>query len=601
MMKSISVATVLLFAATAYGDVDLTVKELPPKLKMRPKKAHKKVAQEPKDDKKDEGKDEGNEGEESGDEDKPEEGKPAEAPAPKGNSDLSGVTGSFKPIPTTARDFRERVKFKINAGIQLDNAPADGDFQRGGLALPGGFDNNRAWILGDAVVAAHDIVLPSLGGYFLTGFAFDALGSVDTRTATILPYDQEALAIKAGYAEYNRDDRKANAGGLWLRGGRQFRQDGGALFAYFDGATVGYRTKATELSAFAGQRVALYVNTPKGIEYGATAMYDMKKAMNLPIKLSADFMGLSYTPLIPDPNAIDTGAELGDRTLIDGDTQNRLLLVLTGSSDVTSKGKLEVRARMVDAGQGDGFTLGRAGARFRYNLSPTLLFMGDVEQRQGGDLAYDLAAVSAVDVVNVAEQLGVGLNAPVNATRLGARLDWRKKETEILAFGAAEKASDTPVTTDQRGYLEGGAALAGSPVGSRGAGVWATGQYTYRKYLDGGHDNDQMGSAFGDSSTSGIDQMHEMAVDATLRSSGMKMSARRWRASGGVFYRIYDFSSPYRDVKQEGRGGGRADLNFWFSRDLRLELAAEAAQASAVLAPEIGLMVSARAAMEARF
>jgi len=597
MMKSISVATVLLFAATAYGDVDLTVKELPPKLNMRPKKAHKKVAQEPKDDKKDEGKDEG---EESGDEEKPDEGKPAEAPAPAGNNDLSGVTGSFKPIPTTARDFRERVKFKINAGIQLDNSPADGDFQRGGLALPGGFDNNRAWILGDAVVAAHDIVLPSLGGYFLTGFAFDALGGVDTRTATILPYDQEALAIKAGYAEYNRDDRKANSGGMWLRAGRQFRQDGGALFAYFDGATIGYRMKSVELSAFAGQRVALYVNTPKGIEFGTTAMYDMK-SINLPIKLSADFMGLRYTPLVPDPNAIDTGAELGDQTLIDGDAQNRLLLVLTGSSDITSKGKLEVRARMVDAGQGDGFALGRAGARLRWNLSPTLLFMGDVEQRQGGDLAYDLAAVSNVDVVNVAEQLGVGLAAPVDSTRVGARLDWRKKESEILVFGGGEKADKTPVVTDQRGYLEGGAALAGSPVGSRGAGVWATGQYTYRKYLDGGHDNDQMGSAFGDSSTSGIDQMHEMAVDATLRSSGMKMSARRWRASGGVFYRIYDFSSPYRDVKQEGRGGGRGDLNFWFSRDLRLELAFEAAQASAVLAPEIGLMVSARAAMEARF
>jgi len=602
-MKAVSITTLLLFTAAAYGEprgVDLRVKELPPKLKMRPKHQ---VAQQKDKDAGDEKGDE-KEGEEGEEEEKPEgeEKEKAAAPAPKG--DMAGVTGSFKRFPTTVRDLRQRVIFKINAGVQLDNAPANDNFQRGGLALPGDFDDNRAWILGDAVIAAHDIILPSMGGYFLTGFAFDALGAVDTRTATILPYDQEALAIKAGYAEWNRDDRKADAGGPWLRGGRQFRHDGGALFAYFDGVTAGYRNaKGLEASVFGGQRVALYVFTPKGIEYGATASIDLKRMSSIPVRVAADFMGLLYTPLVADPNAIDTGAELGDRTLIDdpNGAQNRLLLVLTGSADVTEKGKLDVRARMVDAGQGGGFTLGRAGARFRYNLSPALLVLADVEQRQGGDLAYDLAAVSNVDVVNVAEQLGVGLNTPVDATRIGARIDWRKKETELLAFAATEQTGDTPANTDQRGYLEGGAGIAGSPVGSRGAGVWVTGQYTYRKYLDGGHDNDGMGTAFGDSSTSGVDQMNEMAVDATLRSSGQKMSQRKWRASGGVFYRIYDFSSPYRDVKQEGRGGGRTDLSFWFSRDLRLQLAAEAAQASAVLSPEIGIMISARAAMEARW
>jgi hypothetical protein len=600
MKGLITIATLLAFAAIAYGDPDvpdLRVKAMPPKLKMRPKvpKKPKSVAQQPAPAEGEEGEAEGEEGEAEGEE------KPAAAPAPA-KDDTSGVSASFKPIPTSARDLKERVIFKINAGVQLDSAPANGEFQRGGLALPDGFADNRAWILGDAVVAAHDIILPSMGGYFLTGFAFDATNSLETRTATISPYDQEALAIKAGYAEWGRDDRKPNASGPWLRGGRQFRHDGGALFAYFDGATAGYRTaKGIEASVFGGQRVALYVTTPKGIEYGATASVDLKKMSDIPVRIAADFMGLNYTPLIPDPNAIDTGAELGDSVLIDGDAQNRLLVVLTGSADVTSKGKLDLRARMVDAGQGDGFALGRAGARLRYNLSPALLFLGDVERRQGTDLAYDLAAVSAVDVVNIAEQLGVGLNAPVDATRIGARLDWRKKETELLAFAATEQASGTPVATDQRGWIEGGVGIAGTPVGSRGAGLWATAQYTYRNYLNGGHDNDQMGSEFGDSSTSGVDQMHEMAVDATLRSSGQKMSQRKWRASGGVFYRIYDFSSPYRDVKQEGRGGGRADLSFWFSRDLRLLLAGEAAQASAVLAREIGIMISARAAMEARW
>ena len=57
-------------------------------------------------------------------------------------------------------------------------------------------------------------------------------------------FDGLGPVIKAGYAEYGRDDVHKDRK-LWLRGGRQFRLDGGAMFAYFDGVTVGANATTT--------------------------------------------------------------------------------------------------------------------------------------------------------------------------------------------------------------------------------------------------------------------------------------------------------------------------------------------------------------------
>ncbi|MBA3394250.1 MAG: hypothetical protein H0T89_16500 [Deltaproteobacteria bacterium] len=514
---------------------------------------------------------------------------------------------SFTPFPTSRRDLAERVTFKLRAGVELDGAAASGESLRGGAALPDQFAEQRSWIVGDAVIGTRDMLLPSLGAYFLTSFQLDATDSFATRTAFVRPYDNDdanSLAIKAGYAEWGRDDRRPDQK-LWLRGGRQFRLDGGALFAYFDGGTIGYRTKGIEASAFGGQRVTLYVDTPRGILFGATAAVDLETLRDIPVKISADYMGL----------AID-GLGVNDEVA----SQTRQLLALAGQYELSKKTRIDVRARLVNSGRdddgdlaSDGFALGRVGARFR-TQSAKLVAIVDLEHRDGGDLAYDLAAPSAVDVVSVARQLGVGLAAPVSATSIAAQLDYRRKDTELLVFARAERpdAADEVRTVDQRGWYEGGLAIAGSPLGNRVGGVYATAQYKLRQYadyascsvrenvgcMDGSDRNDQAFSQFGDTSSSGLDRLHEVAVDATLRSGGR---GARWRFALGAFYRVYDFGSPYIEITDEGRGGGRADLQWWFTRDLRVDVAAELAEASPVLARELGLMSSVRAALEARW
>lgn len=534
---------VALLAAPALADPDLRVQHEPARLRMRPRQ----VAQ-------------------SGG------GTAVASAVPAPASSGAGEVTAFTPIPKTRRDLAEHVIVRVRAGYELDGAATSGEPLRGGAALPDGFSSNRSWIVGDAVLGARDVLVPSMGAYLLSSFQLDAGDSLATRSALVVPGDanDQRIAIKAGYAEWGRDDHRPNQK-LWIRAGRQFRLDGGALFAYFDGATIGYREKAWEASAFAGQRVALYVDTERGVTFGATAAADLKKLRDLPVRVALDYQGLS----------IDTGTE----------TALRGMIALSGTGDVGKRTKIDGRVRLVQDG---GLAVGRIGGRVKYTATENVLVIGDLEQRFGGDLAYDLAAPSAVDVVDVARKLGVGLAAPIDALTLGARVDYRHKDTELLGFARAELAEGTVTTVDQQGWVEGGAAVMLQPV----RGVWATGQYALRQYLLDDAAN-QMGSAFGDTSASGLDRLHELAVDATLRSQGR--SARRWRVGGGAFYRIYDLRTPYVTAAHEGRAGARADVQWWIQRDLHVDVGAEVAQSSPVLARELGALSSIRAAMEARW
>jgi hypothetical protein len=93
--------------------------------------------------------------------------------------------------------------------------------------------------------------------------------------------------------------------------------------------------------------------------------------------------------------------------------------------------------------------------------------------------------------------------------------------------------------------------------------------------------------------------MQQVAVEGTMAGRGKE--GKRWRFSAGGFFRVYDFRTPYREVKNDARAGGRADLQYWFRSDLHLELAGELAQASPTLSRDLGVMSSLRAALEARW
>ena len=474
---------------------------------------------------------------------------------------------SFAPVPTSARDLAERVIVRIRAGYELDSAPASGQTFVGGDSLPSRFAGSRPWLLGDAVLGARDILLPSLGAYFLSSFQFDTSGALPTRTALVVPGDatDQRIAIKAGYAEYGTEDRPGSH--LWLRAGRQYRLDAGAMFAYYDGATIGWKAAAWNVSAFAGQRVALYVDTPAGLELGGTAALDLERAAHVPVQLAADVQAMNVAG------------------------QLRSLVSLGGTSAPTRTMKLDVTVRAIDSGSGLGF--GRADARLRWTPSRSVVLVADAEQRSGGDVAYDLAAPSAVDVVEIAQKLGVGLAAPIDATTLGARADLRRGPYELLAFGRVELPEGTVTAVDQQGWVELGAAASAVL-----AGTWTTAQYKLRRYFLDGNVN-AAGMPFDDTAGTGISTLHELAVDTTWRPSGP--AGRRWHLGGGLFYRIYDLQSPYVAVANDGRAGGRANVQWWLSEALHVEVAGDLAQSDPLLQRQLGVLSSVRAAMEARW
>ena len=521
---------IVLVPAVALAEPDLTLHHAPVKLHMRPPSSKVVVAA---------------------------------APAP-----ATQTEAKFEALPTTTRDLAERVIVRVRAGYELDGAPASGQPLVGGDALPARFSGYRPWILGEAVVGARDILLPSMGAYLLSSFQLDAGNSLPARTALVVPGDatDQRVAIKAGYAEYGTEDKDPDQH-LWLRAGRQYRLDAGAMFAYFDGATIGWKEPAWNVSAFAGSRVALYVDTPTGIEAGATAQVDLQKLRGIPLEVAADVMSLAI------------------------DHQLRSLIALSASSDLSRAAHLDMRARAIDGGTGLGF--GRLEARLRWTPTRELLVIGDAEQRSGGDVAYDLAAPSAVDVVEVAQRLGVGLAAPTNATVLGARADYHEPTYELLAFGRVQIAEGTTTSVDQQGWAELGGAYA-----TLVRGMWTTAQYTLRQYFLDDTAN-MAGSPFGDTAGSGISRLHELALDTTYR--GPAARGRRWRIGGGLFYRLYDVQSPYVQISNDGRAGGRVHVQWWLSRELHAELAGDIAQADPALQRELGALTSIRAAVEAQW
>jgi hypothetical protein len=514
----------------------------------------------------------------------------AESSSP--DDDQNQVKSSFQRVPTSFKDLQERVSFRMSAGYELTSASPSGLPLQGGAPLPPNFADNRQWIVGDIMVGAKDILLPSLGGYFLSSYQFDTTNGLASRSDLVVPGDStgQRFAVKAGYAEYGAETATGDKPAWWVRAGRQFRLDGGAMFAYFDGLTFGYHSKGVQLSVFGGERAVLYVNTPGGLTFGATASIDLDKINGTPLKFSADFMGLK-------PDNISGASTLANAPPAPG---LRDLLQIAAQWDPSKKVAIDARARFVDGGNGFGF--GRAGARFKLTPSPELLVVVDGEQRAGTDLAYDLAAPSQVDIINIARGLGIGIASPINSAMFGARVDWRpaKASAELVAFGRALVPEDKPTLTSQNGWIEAGAAAA-YMLGP----IWTTLQYTFRDYqldatANGGGPTAMPPVAFDNLAGSGISTMHEIALDFILRRSP-KVAGKNLRATIGGFFRVYDVQTPYLTVSSDGRIGGRGDLQYWFTRDLHAGFAAEIAQPSPTFDRDLSVIASARAMMEARW
>jgi hypothetical protein len=196
----------------------------------------------------------------------------------------------------------------------------------------------------------------------------------------------------------------------------------------------------------------------------------------------------------------------------------------------------------------------------------------------------------------------MGISPPVDSTLVGARVDWRKNNHEVLVFGRANAVEGTPTSASQNGWIETGAALAGF-YGS----ISTSAQYTFRDYLldDTANSPPAAGTMcvtcnqFVNAAGSGVIHLQEVALDVTWRNTGR--NGKKTRAAIGGFARVYDLQTPYVQTSNDARFGGRLDFQYWFTRALHAGVGAELAQTSPTLQRELAMVSSVRAMVEARW
>jgi hypothetical protein len=236
--------------------------------------------------------------------------------------------------------------------------------------------------------------------------------------------------------------------------------------------------------------------------------------------------------------------------------------------------------------------LGRIGLEVVVPIAPALpRLTGEVIYQTADDFAYDFLGAAPTDVVAAPTQLGIALEPPADSVILGGKADWRVTPAiELYAFGRASLALEEATSTAQRTWNEAGAAASWT-----GGPLTASAQAKARRFLVEDEDNEP-GSAFDDTSGSGVSAFRELAAEARYR-----LPVARSSAAVGGYYRVYDVETAYAVVKDDGRAGGRAEVDFSPARSTRIKVAAEAAEPSPSFAAELGTLVSVRLVLEAMF
>jgi hypothetical protein len=522
----------------------------------------------------------------------------AENAAAKNRVDSADATVSspnYERFPTSLRDFQERVIVKLNVGYAVDAGTVSGDPGRNGLrpdqvTAPDGahFNQVRPYLLGDAVLGSQGVLMPSLNTYFLSRFALQTGGSGIYNSLNNV-YDSRGgreILIYAGYAELSGVGKPGTAlSKLLFRAGRQFRFGATNFVANFDGIDVEYRDREVgyQVSGFFGRRASAFYVADPGIMGGVGLALSGERLVGVPVDFSADYLFF-------------TAAGKQD---IHGDGVNvisslsRHYLELSARTQIYTT-RLRAEARVVDQGglSNQGAGLGRIGVQVRQPLIDKLLLVGEAEHRFARNESYDFISPAPQDVVDVARQLGIGIDAPQDANRFGLRADLAlTRELELYGFSRVNLVDKQGQSGFNTSWFEAGAAIAARLL----ARIAANLQYKARFY-DLNRDANAAGQPFADTSGSGVKSFHEVAGEVRY-----SPGARRYSAALGLVYRVYSLRSPYAEVDNDGRAGGRADFDYWFNQWSRIKLAGELAQPSPSFARELGTLFSVRALGEFLF
>lgn len=481
------------------------------------------------------------------------------------------------------RTVQENVVFRFNVGYQLQSSAVSGERGLSGYSPDDAsarsgqpFANQRQYALGDLTLGTDGWLVPSMSTYFASKLQFSIDGATSF-TALANPFDADdgrAILVRAAYAEIDGiGDKNGHLARLYVRAGRQFRFGSTRFIANFDGLTAAYDAPGFEVSGFVGQRVVLYVPGHRGLIGGGGFKLRGKELVNIPVDLATDYLFVSG-----DVSSLGSARHYIESTL-------RAAL---------GAGELSIRSRLADNGALNdlGMGLARIGAGYRQPLGKRVLLTGDVMHLTAREVAYDFITPARVDIVDVAQTLGLGLTPPGDATRLSVRVDSVvTRALEVYGFATANIVHGETHNGFNTSFQEYGGAI----FGRLPASIDVTGQYKLRNHSLDASAN-APGSSFANLAGSGISTMHELSGELRYRVRAIRSSL-----SLGGYGRFYEFVSPYVEAAGDAQRGVRFQVDARLRDQLRLHVSGEVAEASPILDLDLGTLTSVRALLEASF
>ncbi len=508
---------------------------------------------------------------------------PTSAAAPAAKRSLreriqDAFTESFLDLPRDLSDVEERVVFHLDLGFALDGGePLPDPLLTSGAPLlesgAGAFYNRlRVYTFGDAVIGSRGLLMPSLATYFAAQFRFEQSG---TPLASARPsvYDSSsgnAVLPRHAYGEIRDafDNRWLRP--LFFRFGRQFRY--GAAIAHFDGATIGYDTRAVSIGAFGGQRVSLY---------GLDQAFDEPSKLITGSNIRIDLYHINRWPVALESRVLQ----------FDGIANSESGLAWRVSRDVFVRGKLRYRDQK----------LSREHLNVRARLSDTATLQVAFDNRHDRDWAYDLVvAEPSYGADDPRRFLAFGVPRPrmrlglLGGTVLMDNLDLLVRAAVAREYGDGEASALHP------SYVEGGIAAearfrrslrVGSSVLARS---YARDDVATEHVVGNGAPEDLPAD------TGGLGERSYVEADFNLV---YDRGAKQFRARADGYVRLYGDPNPLAPEESgfESRPGVRFSIEGWISKHLRFKGEYETAFAPELLAPEIRGAKSLRVLVEGQF
>ena len=505
--------------------------------------------------------------------------KPEPKPSPVvAAPDIMATAPEADSVLGQVRDLRQPISVRLNLGYVVDGTALTGKTNLNQQTVqPWEFALLRAYALGEGYFSSRGVLFPSLSTYFATRFQI----TTPTRSynpddpaqpVTVPPpianwFDRSGFEPRAYWAEVQDFLPDKRLAPVRVRAGDIYVYGPWVMHMY--GAVGAWEGKLFRATAYGGSRVPDYTLAPTDTSknragiFGSSARVDLTALKN-PIPFAAELQLMRFT-------SVGSG---------DQDAAGHALLQIDWRprKDIA----LIARARQIDGALANE----ALQLRVRYRQVTNLVF--DVQQHEANDWRWD-PSVGSTDPLAAKRWLDLGPNVPrlLFSARAGTLI---KENVDLLVRGAAaHEIQGAQQTTWNANYVELGSALEVRLRRTIALGLNELWRQTSRGATPDKQIPDipnQIDPLIPQSSTD-LGERSFTELGATLR---LSLGARRFSFLIEIYGRRTRYALDYCNALREDgtidpncmsdvdtgimsfdyRGGGRATLDAWIGKNLRL-------------------------------